>query len=169
MFAIIRLYFDICRLRTSPAEVPASALLAVLTVTAYALLGLLIATLEQRLAYALLTTLIDVVMLLALAYLALWVRDLRPRAVQTITALAGTGTLFSLLGLPLMLWLQRAGDNPSALASVLLIVLIIWNIAVIGHILRHALALPTWAGMGIAVLYVYTSLRVMSALFAAGA
>lgn len=168
MLALIKLFFDICRLRTSPADVPASQFLALICVAAYAVSGFAISLLGQRAGNALISIAVDLGMMIGLLYLGLWVRDLRPRLLQSVSALTGTGTIFSLLGLPVILWLQQDPETISTLGSILLLALIVWNIAVIGHILRHALDLPTWAGMGISVVYVYTSLRVMSALFVAG-
>jgi len=57
--------------------------------------------------------------------------------------------------------------EPSLLSSILILALVIWNIAVMGHILKSSLDLPLWAGIGIAVLYVYTSLRVTGAIYVA--
>lgn len=168
MRALLMVFVDLCRLRAAPQDLPYSRFLMLLCIGSYALVGLGVASLDQNTALALLSTAVDTSLLLALAWLGLWVRDYRTRTLQTITALTGTGTLFGLLGWPLIAWLQQIGENTPSSLALLLLALIIWNMAVIGNILRHALDLPLWLGTGVALLYVYTSLRVMSALHMAG-
>lgn len=168
MNALFTLIFNIMRLKAAPQDLPYSPLLMVLCIVCYFLLGLVISLLEQGFGLALLSAGVDTVLLIGLAHLALWIRGYKGRLVQTVTAFAATGTLFELLGWPVVAYLQQAsGDNPSNL-SILLLVLIVWNITVIGHILRHAIDVPMWIGTGVALLYIYTSIRVMVALQIAG-
>ena len=143
--------------------------LMMLCIGCYLLVGLSISLLDQTFGLAFLSAAVDTVLLIGLAYLALWIRGYQGRTIQTVTAFAATGTLFEIIGLPLVAYLQSLNaDNPSSL-SILLLVLIVWNIMVIGHILRHAVDVPIWIGTGIALLYIYTSIRVMIALQIAGA
>jgi len=168
MNALLFRFWGLCLMRLGPQDLPYSIFLLLFCTVSYALVGLGVALLDQALPLAIISTVVDTGLLLGLAWLGLWVRDRGARRVQTITALTGTGTLFGLLGWPLIAWLQQAGDNPPASLSLLLLALIIWNIAVIGNILGHALDLTRWMGTAIALLYVYTSLRVMSILHIAG-
>jgi hypothetical protein len=160
-------FFDICRFEANPQDLPSSYFVKYLALGSYAVVALASALLSQSLAYALISVFVDMAMLVGLAYAGLWVRNLSGRTTQTVTALAGTGTVIGIAGFPVMAWLQSTANDPPLLTSLLLLALVIWNVAVIGHILRHALSLPLWAGMGISVFYVYTSIRVMSALFIA--
>jgi hypothetical protein len=168
MNALLILIFNIMRLRAAPQDLPHSWFLMLLSVGAYLLMGLVISLLDQGFGLALLSASIDTLLLIGLAYLALWIRNFQARAVQTITAFAATGTVFEIIGWPVVTYLQQtSADNPSSLSLVLL-ALIIWNITVIGHILRHAIEVPMWIGTGVALLYIYTSIRVMVALQIAG-
>lgn len=168
MNALLMVFINLCRLRVGPQDLPYSRFLMTLCVGCYALVGLGVSLLDQTLGLALLSTVVDTGLLLALAWLGLWVRNNTTRARQTITALTGTGILFGLIGWPLIAWLQQIDENTPTSLSLLLLALIIWNITVIGNILRHALELPMWLGTGVALLYVYTSLRVMAVLHIAG-
>lgn len=166
MNALLILIINIMRLRAAPQDLPYSRFLMLACVGAYLLMGLVISLLDQGFGLALLSAGIDTGLLIGLAYLALWIRNYQGRTVQTVTAFAATGTLFELIGWPLVAYLQQS-DGSSL--SILLLLLIIWNISVIGHILRHAVDVPMWVGTGVALLYIYTSIRVMVALQIAGA
>lgn len=168
MKALFMIFIDLCRLRGGPQDLPHSPFLLLVSIASYALVGLGVSLLDQSPGLAMLSVLVDTGLLLSLAWLGLWVRNHPARLVQTLTALTGTGTLFGLLGWPLIAWLQQIGENTPSSLALLLLALVIWNIAVIGNILRHALDLPIWLGSGVALLYVYTSIRVMSALHIAG-
>jgi len=164
---LFKLLFEICRFQANPQDLPSSYLLKFLAIASYALVSLISALLSQAPAFALLSVFVDTAMLLGLGYGGLWVRNLSGRTTQTITALAGTGALIGLVGMPVLAWIQHTANNPPVLATSMLLALIIWNVGVVGHILRHALSLPIWAGMGISMFYIYTSIRVMSVLYIA--
>ena len=168
MTSLLMLFVDMCRLRGGPQDLPYSQFLMGLCIACYALVGLGVSLLDQSPGLALVSMAVDTILLLALAWLALWVRNNTSRMVQTVTALAGTGTLFGLIGWPIIAWLQSVGDETPSSLALMLLLLVVWNIAVIGNILRHALELPMWLGSGVALLYVYTSIRVMSVLHIAG-
>jgi len=168
MTALLLLFIDLCRLRRGPQDLPASRFLMTLAAAGYFVIGLAISLLEQSLGLAILSAAVDTLMLAALAWLSLWIIGKTVRFTQTYTALAGTGILFSLMGWPLIAFLQGLPQGQGSSLSLLLLGLVIWNIVVIGHILRHALGLMMWAASGLALFYMYLSIRVMSALYIAG-
>ena len=168
MFALLKMFIDLCRLRAEPQNLPYSKFLMLFCIGCYFLLGFAVSIQEQGFGLAVVSAGADTGLIIGLAYLALWIRDSIPRAVQTITALTGTGALFELLGWPLVTFLQQLEKGETSNLSLVLLALVIWNITVIGNILRHSLAVPMWVGTGIALLYIYTSLRVMAALYVAG-
>lgn len=168
MLALLKMFIDLCRLRAEPQDLPFSQFLMVFCIGCYFLLGFSVSIQQQGFGLAILTAGADTALMIGLAYLGLWVRDSIPRAVQTITALTGTGALFELVGWPLVTFLQQLNEGESSNLSLVLLALVIWNITVIGNILRHALEVPMWVGTGIALLYIYTTLRVMAVLYVAG-
>lgn len=167
MLTLIKLFFDICLLRANPEDLPYSKLLQGLSIFGYAMVGLAISLMGQSFGHATLAIVVDTCLLLGLAYASLWIRGFLKRSTQTITALAGTGAIFGLVSFPIMVWLQQINSDQPGTVSLLLLILITWNIAVIGHILKSSLSIPFWAGIGIAVMYVYTSLRIISILLIA--
>ncbi|HHH48648.1 MAG TPA: hypothetical protein ENK51_07165 [Gammaproteobacteria bacterium] len=168
MTTLLLLFIDLCRLRRGPQDVPASRFLMMLTAGGYFVIGLAVSLLEQPPGLAILSAAVDTLMLAALAWLSLWIIGKTARFTQTYTALAGIGILFGLMGWPLVAFLQGLPQGQGSSLSLLLLGLVIWNIVVIGHILRHALGLMMWAASGLALFYVYLSIRVMSALYIAG-
>jgi hypothetical protein len=149
MQALVRLLVDICLLRRGPQDLPYSQELA---------RGMVLAFAGVKLGSALwldipdpfLRSLLSLALLLALPWMLLAIRGHRPRYLQTLTAFAGTGLLFSLLFLPVV-WL--AADLPPVAPDVtpepaqlavgwLTLALLGWKLVINGHILRHALDWP---------------------------
>jgi len=89
------------------------------------------------------------------------------RLTQTLTALAGTGTLLGLCALPVIQLLSsgQATGQPSLLASMLWLLLFGWNLVVVAHIMRHALSVNFPVATGIAMLYTLVAIQIINALF----
>jgi hypothetical protein len=158
MLALFNLFLDICLLRKGPQDVPASATLVKMCLLAYGLSGLLVLMLSTPIPVALLQILLDMVLLSGLLYLALILRRHPKRFEQALSAVTGTGALMGLLALPLMTWIvrQESGGDTS-LPSLLLLVLMVWSIAIMAHILRHALDTSIWVGALYALGYTFLS------------
>ncbi len=153
-------FIEICLLRRAPNQIPASPLLLRFAVAGYLLSGLLIALPGLSLGEGLLSTALDFALLFGLTCLGLYLAGKRERITQTLTALAGAGTVVNLLALPAVLWLQAAGEAP--LPSLLLLLLTIWSIAILGHILRHAFSILFAFGILIAIGYYWLLLSLLS-------
>ena len=167
MLSIFNIFIEICRFRAGPQDIPHSRFLLVWSVIAYFLIGLAASPVEQFVPKTI-SAVADTSMLIGFAFAGLWVRNLSNRGIQTVTALAGTGVVFGLISLLLLLiFPDLRMSEPSVFSSILILTLVIWNIAVMGHILKSSLDLPLWAGIGIAVLFVYTTLRVTGAIYVA--
>lgn len=158
MLALFNLFLDICLLRKGPQDTPASMALLKICLLAYALSGLLVLLFSTPAPVALSQILLDMVLLSGLLYLALTLRRHPKRFEQTLSALTGTGALMGLLALPLMSWIihQEEGAN-TALPSLLLLVLMVWSIAIMAHILRHAFEISIWLGALCALGYTFLS------------
>ncbi|MEX2524228.1 MAG: hypothetical protein WD750_04660 [Gammaproteobacteria bacterium] len=157
--AILKAYFRICLFRGEPREMPAATAFLVFSAGLYTLAGMLLVLVYQSLSAAVLSALLETALLLGVIWLLLAAFRLQSRFNQTASALTGSGFLFSLFSLPLFLlrpWEGDAGGSPLlALVSLALLFLFGWNIAVIGHILRHALSTRFAAGILLAIGYVW--------------
>lgn len=162
MLALFNLFWDICLLRKGPQNVPASLDLLRLSLVAYCGSGLLAVLLDMpqtSFGLALLLTAADVALLTALAYLGLYLLGRLGRFTQTLTALAGVGTLLQLIALPLGLWYQHAlaSDGAPELPAMLWLLLLAWSIVATGHILRHAFSVSFGLGVLYAIGYLAVS------------
>lgn len=158
MHALFNLFLDICLFRKGPQDVPASVALLKICLLAYGLSGLLVLLLGTPAPVALLQILLDMVLLSGLLYLLLILYRRSKRFEQTLSALTGTGTLMGLLALPLMSWIAHQGTGgDTELPSMLMLVLMVWNTAIIAHILRHAFETSTWVGALYALGYTFLS------------
>ncbi len=166
---MINNYWKICRFQLGPQDLPSSQGLLVVTLLLYLLMSTIIAGFELSPAMATFYAALDAALLLGMIRMMLWVRDLWPRYQQTTIALLGSGVVFGFMAVPLLWWRLQYGDPAEAFLPVLLIiVLMVWNVAVVGHILRHALDVPFYVGVGLSLLYVYASATILRAVFATG-
>ncbi len=150
-------FFNVCSLKLKPQDLPASNLLLALSITGYILASASTAFLltELPLLEASLYGLTETVLLSGLTISLMLLTNLSQRLVQTLTALTGTGTIFYLMTIPLMLWLEQAAIAEVELDFPLLCVfgVMIWNIVAYAHIFRHALNLSFSTAVSVSLLY----------------
>jgi len=149
-------FFQICLLRRGPQDLPVSAELFCLVLLAYTAVSTLLSLPTNTLVLAVTSGLIEASLLLLISWLFLYLRSLPGRLLQTATALAGTGFIFSLFALPLFYWGVYFTSDPvvETLISLLVLALMLWNIAVMTHILRHALSSSLILGLFGALTYI---------------
>lgn len=89
------------------------------------------------------------------------------RVLQTVTALAGAGTLLNIIALPLMIAIvgTKARGSDSGNIEILLLGLMCWNLAIVAHVLRHALSIRFATGAVLAFILMVVTYLVVSALF----
>ena len=165
MSKVINAFWKICLLKLAPQDLPASSGLMLLSMLAYGIASALVGLLSLSPEKAFLSGVLDIALVGAMTQLLLWIRQLGARFLQTFTALMGTGAILGLFALPLLFMQMQTGDQPALLPSVLILGLMIWNLSVAGHILRHAISAPFFVGVLLALVYMYVSISVMRSLF----
>ena len=155
MLRLIRIFWDICRLRAGPQALPKGYYFLIAAITAGIFVdsfasSILIPKLSGLEVFT--TVAIYNCLLLIAVYLLLNIIGYRERSTQTITAIAGTGLFISLVLLPGLITVDLAETEAKSFA---LFVLIdnIWRIAVNAHIFRHALSISLMMAMIISVCY----------------
>lgn len=157
------LFIDICLFKRGPQDVPASWLLFGLALIAYLIVGELLLMVEADWLEAALQALVEAGLLLGFCWIVLFLAGKTPRFLQTATALMAVDAVISTPGaLFLQWWVARPEIR---LFQMALFALMIWHIAVVAHILRHALARPLVYGAALAVLYIVITYQIMSFVF----
>jgi len=147
--ALLTLYLDLCRLRAAPQDLPTSRTLLWTSALAAVLSappgdeGLLSGWVASSLQVALLGLFVHTL---------LGLQNRPERWDQTGAAVFGTTALINLMAWPVVLWYFRSPDPDAAfIPSLLGILLSCWYIAVLAHILRHALELGFGAALMLSV------------------
>ncbi len=169
MLLLIRAWFDICLLRRGPQDLPASGFLLGVSLCCYGLVSVLVSSQSYTFSMALLLTVVDLGLLVVFAWSLLYLQRKAERLNQTLSALAGTGSLMGLIALPLLLTIGPDATSepvPASLLSLWLL-LLLWNLFIMAHIIRHALSSSFAIGFGISLLYALLNMQVIVTLFSA--
>lgn len=164
MGSILKTIIDIALLRSGPQALPASNVLAVLAVAAHLVTGLLHGLVSLPPQMAVWSALLGTLVVVAVVHGLLVVTGRGVRTRQTLTALAGCEVLVGLLALPLA---ASLGENVAGPAGLLLLALLGWNLAIAGHVFRHALDMGPFAGLALALGYMMLSFVVIDAVMPA--
>ncbi len=162
--ALFDAFLRICYFRMAPQDLPASGFLLGLSLAAYTLLSLVLGYVQLPLDRAILASLLYTGMLVAYTFGLLWLRGVPQRLTQTVTALAGVGVVIGLLGLPVVMWLEHSvavRSDDAVLASMLWILLFLWDQLITAHVLRHALSIRFIYGFLLSIAYTWLVLSVM--------
>ncbi|MFU8832520.1 MAG: hypothetical protein ACNA7J_10230 [Wenzhouxiangella sp.] len=161
MLTLMARLVSIVILRLGPQDLPAGNSTLVACIALYAIVtGISLATgesPENPVAILLLVVALPLVM----CWIVLALTRKSARWLQTVSALFGTSALLSMLNLPFSL---AAGDEPSALAALILVTTFFWSFAVDGHIWRHALEVGFSTGLALAVILFAASLFIIQSL-----
>lgn len=166
MLALIRPFVSLCLLRLRPQDLPASSLLLALAALAYTACTAIAHSALLSPLDAAIGGVADALLLCGLTLSLLCLHRRWARAVQTLTALAGTGTVTTLVAIPFLSWrvsVMRAGD-PAGVELAFIAMIVIWNLAIIAHILRHALSTSFPGAVVIAIVMYLVSSQVLSAM-----
>lgn len=165
MFEIVKLFYDIILFKKGPQDVPFSRLLTRATLAVYAVINFLMLFMSNHWFSALLQMLTDIVILMLFTRVTLaWVHK-PERYQQTLCALLGTDSLITLCAVPATAVMLVPSGDLAVLGFFIIVGLILWHWAVIGHILSHALSQHLSFSLGLALLYMMTAYLIMTKLF----
>jgi len=139
--AYLNLFVQIVLLVRGPQDVPYSHTLFRMVLVLYFVTGLTSLLTVDTMGDALYAMLLDVSLLLVFSLLILRSFAKPSRFIQMTTALLAVGCLFQVLDVPLLWYLQqvKAANEQAPFASLILLLLMSWNLAVYAHIIRHSL------------------------------
>jgi hypothetical protein len=164
---LAKAFLNICLLRKGPQDLPKSSALLTLCLIFYTLIDVLLTVQTRPFIDALLVSLVDVGFLLVVTSLILKQHRHIERLGQTMTALFGTGVILGILIFPLVYGgVQNQYDGGiQQIIIVIFLVMVIWNIAVLAHIVRHSISTSMGIGIIIAIFYIWMSSLLISMIF----
>lgn len=165
MEKIINVFWKICLFKLAPQDLPASNHLMLLSMVLYGIVSALIGLLNLTPGAAFLSAIFDIALVGAMTQLLLWIKHLTPRFQQAFTALMGSGAILGLFALPWLFLNMQMAEAPALLPSLIILGLVMWNLGIVGHILRHTISAPFYVGVLLAILFMYVSMSTMRSLF----
>lgn len=171
-FGLLARILNLCRFRGGPQDLPYKPgwLIALLAVSVSLDLGT--ANLFDIGDSALAHSLFSSSLLLALCWLALAIRRLRSRFVQTAIALIACSMVFSILIVPVAMVFGTPAETDKVLSPAqtllawLALGVLAWKVAVDAHIVRQAIDAPFWLGMSLALAWSIADFALSRILFA---
>lgn len=160
---MMKTFLDICLFRRGPQDLPASAFFLGIVLFANTLVGLLILSMEAPFLTAVPQFLVSIALLAGFSWILLALNGKAIRFRQTLTALLGADTVISLVALPFLIWISL--NQSFGWAYYILLGSMLWSVAVVGHIIRHALSSSYLFGLGLSILYFLASFQAMAYLF----
>jgi len=164
-FTLWSTFFDICRLRLKPQDLPYSNAFLSLIILAYIVISILQALLlHYPIIKALLSTLVDTGLFVILISSLLFFANKSSRIIQTLTALAGANCILGIISLPLMAWLGFF-EGDMSIPILLFVILMVWNMFIYAHVIQHALTIHFFFSVLLTILIFFLNFTVMSQLF----
>ena len=165
---ISKAFLDICLLKKGPEDLPKSSVLLFLSLFMYTLIDVLLTVQSRPFEHALMVSLVDVGFLLGVTSLILRQHQKFDRWHQTMTALFGTGVILSIFIFPLVFFSGVQNQYEAWLQQIIIIlflIMVVWKVAVLAHIMRHAISTSIGIATMIAVLYILMSSLLITMLF----
>ena len=160
MNPLLKVFIDLCLFRAGPQDLPCSSWLRNASLIAYFLVGLGLSLSIEEFAPAIRAVALDTLFLMLLAAIPLKLLNKSERISQTLTAIYGSGILFNLALAPFAVMYVLAGNQADPLLATMITAIGLWNLAVLGNIIRYALNLPLIAGIAIAITYLAISSQI---------
>jgi len=143
---------DILLLRRGPQDLPGSTALLAMLIMLNLLAGTFLFADQDSGSSESLQSIVDLGLSLVMYTAILHLRGVRERILQTLTAFTGTGFILTLILFPISLLLGVDGESVFVSAGrMMFMALLIWSLAVDGHIFRHALGTSMLVGTACAV------------------
>lgn len=162
MSSVLYRLLDVMRLRAGPQEMPQGWAAAIFFSLIYLSQGLFA---DQALGESdsIRRAFVAISVQFGVTSVLLGFRQLRARLPQTLSALAGTGVLFAIISLLLIMQAKPGVDQPAL--ALLWLGVFFWSLTVDAHIYRSALSITMSVGMLIAVVIFGINFLVLEFLF----
>lgn len=160
-------WLEQCLLRREPQADPVSVPALGGALLAYLAMDLMQARASSGWSASLGMTALDTLVMVLFSWSVLRLTKKTARYLQALTALAGTGAVLGLVGLPLIQHAAQAqsGNGPPGMLVLGWMMLLVWSVAVQAHIYRHALSVRYGTGLLVAGLHLALVISLLETLF----
>ena len=165
MVWLVRFWLGLCLLRTAPQDGPASAFMLGITLACYVSVSLLVLAGSYGIQTGVALAFAELVLLAVFVALLLYLTGKLARFNQTLSAMTGAGTLLGLLALPLALLAEPSAVNGGQPLALAWLILLLWNLIVSAHIMRHALSTNLVVGFAVSLVYMLLTTQLVLLLF----
>lgn len=153
---LFMVFFNMCLFRRRPQDLPQSFELLTVCLIAYILINFLLGLNTSGYLRSIQSSFLETFFISLITSVILKLNHHSERWLKTLMAITGTGCVMGLFAMPLFVGVFSL-DSGSLLRALILLVymfLLIWNIAVMGHILRYALETTMGFGVMFAIIYI---------------
>lgn len=167
MAALLIRYFKICLLAQGPQDIPYSIVVFRGSLLAYFVTGLLGLSTIFSFKQSLPIMLVELALMLTYAGLVLKAFKKMPRFVQMVSAMAGVNAIFQVIEWPLQFLIAsaRSAGQVAPDISMLLLIAVSWNLAVIAHIFRESFEIRLLSAFMLTVAFAIINITVHQLLF----
>lgn len=161
---LFKTFLNMCIFRYKPQDLPQSYDLLIICLLLYTLINVLLAMTTAPFATALQISILDTAIVTVITVFILKLNRHHERWLKTLMALAGTGCIIGLFTLPLFAgaFLLEVSELIQSVILMIYLALLIWNIVIMGHILRHAMETTLGIGIVFAVIYLVITSTLIS-------
>lgn len=149
-------FFNICLFRSRPQDLPQSLELLLVCIIAYTGINFFLGLSTSTVNTAIMASILETFFVGTITLTIMKLNHHFERWLKTLMAITGTGFIISLFVLPVffIIFILKPGDLLQSLFLFVYLILLIWNIAIMGHILRHALDTTMTLGVIFAIIYI---------------
>ena len=162
---MFRILLSILLLRRGPEDLPAAPRLLQEMIVLNIITGILVLSAHYEISTSISSTLLDLALSLAFAWLLLVMLKLPLRFVQTAAAICGTGALFHLLSWPFLIVGEDAGQSLQNAIWIVMLLLTSWELLVVAHIFRRAIESGMASAIALSFALFMISITVSQLLF----
>ena len=169
MLDYLRLFIELCLFRQPAANVPRSESLLLITATTAVLSAAINAIPDEGFGQGLLLSGCQILLFSGIIWVALKIKGVPERWLQTLTGIFGATTILQLLTLPLFGWQESlvspdTGQLVVTLPLIIVAAIAIWSLTVMASILRQALEIRIGGAILLVILCQATVLFIISML-----
>lgn len=153
---IFLVFLRICLLRYKPQDLPQSYELLVICLVVYTAINFVLALSAASAGLAISVSALETLLVCLITIVILKLGRRIERWVKTLMAITGTGSVIGIIAIPMffLVFVTSVSGFLQAFVLMIYMVLVIWNIVIMGHILRHSLDTTMGVGITFAIIYI---------------